>query len=39
MATATSVLPLHWTAAALHDHLGHIPLQRIRLYPPPSLTR
>jgi Uma2 family endonuclease len=36
MATAASVLPLHWTAADLHDHLGHIPLQRIRLYPPPG---
>lgn len=36
MVTAASVLPLHWTAADLHDHLGHIPLQRIRLYPPPG---
>ena len=38
MATAASVLPLHWTAADLHEHLGHIPLQRIRLNPPPGLA-
>src|SRR5262245_946863 len=36
MVTAASVLPLYWTAADLHEHLGHIPLQRIRLYPPPG---
>lgn len=36
MATAASVLPPHWTAADLHEHLGRIPLQRIRLYPPPG---
>jgi Uma2 family endonuclease len=36
MALATNVLPLHWTAADLHHHLGQIPLQRIRLYPPPG---
>jgi len=38
MVTAASVLPSHWTAADLHEHLGHIPLQRIRLYPPPGLA-
>jgi Uma2 family endonuclease len=36
MATAASGLPVYWTVADLHDHLGHIPLQRIRLYPPPG---
>lgn len=36
MAIAASGLPQHWTAADLHDHLGYIPLQRIRLYPPPG---
>lgn len=36
MATAANGLPLYETAADLHDHLGHIPLHRIRLYPPPG---
>ena len=36
MATAANGLPLYGTAADLHDHLGHIPLHRIRLYPPPG---
>ncbi len=36
MATTANVLPLHWTAADLHLHLGEIPLQRIRLHPPPG---
>lgn len=38
MATAASGLPLHRTAADLHDHLGHILLHRIRLYPPPGIA-
>jgi Uma2 family endonuclease len=36
MATAANGLPWYGTAADLHDHLGHIPLHRIRLYPPPG---
>lgn len=38
MAMAASVLPLNWAAADLHDHLGLIPLHRIRLYPPLGTT-
>lgn len=33
-----SVLPLHWTLADVRRHLGGIPLQRIRLYPPPGMA-
>ncbi|HUG71276.1 MAG TPA: Uma2 family endonuclease [Pirellulaceae bacterium] len=44
MATADSLqtvhlqaqLPTHWTIADLQAHLGDIPLERIRLFPPPG---
>ena len=32
------VLPVGWTLADLHGHLGGIPLERIRLYPPPGMA-
>ena len=31
-------LPTDWTAADLQQHLGGIPLERIRLYPPPGMA-
>jgi Uma2 family endonuclease len=31
-----SVLPADWTAADMLTHLGGIPLERIRMYPPPG---
>jgi Uma2 family endonuclease len=31
-------LPRRWTLADLQQHLGGIPLERIRLYPPPGLA-
>jgi len=33
-----TVLPTDWTAADMLDHLGGIPLDRIRMYPPPGLA-
>ena len=40
MATTLSpfTLPTDWTAADLQRHLGGIPLERIRLYPPPGMA-
>jgi Uma2 family endonuclease len=41
MATATlptTTLPTEWSLADLHRHLGGIPLERIRLYPPPGMA-
>jgi Uma2 family endonuclease len=41
MATATlptTTLPTEWNLADLHRHLGGIPLERIRLYPPPGMA-
>ena len=41
MATTTApktVLPTDWTLADLQEHLGGIPLERIRLYPPPGMA-
>ncbi len=32
------VLPTHWSLADLQQHLGGIPLDRIRLYPPPGMA-
>ena len=34
--TLAPTIPLDWTAADLHEHLGGIPLERIRLHPPPG---
>jgi Uma2 family endonuclease len=31
-----SLLPGHWTAADMQEHLGGIPLERIRMVPPPG---
>lgn len=31
-------LPTDWTAADLQRHLGGIPLERIRMYPPPGMA-
>jgi Uma2 family endonuclease len=36
--TVTTQLPLDWSLADLHRRLGDIPLERIRLYPPPGLA-
>jgi Uma2 family endonuclease len=36
VAPRTSELPAHWSLADLQEHLGGIPLERIRLYPPPG---
>ena len=33
-----SVLPTDWTLDQLQQHLGGIPLERIRLYPPPGMA-
>lgn len=33
---ASFLLPVDWTLADLQTHLGGIPLERIRLYPPPG---
>jgi Uma2 family endonuclease len=33
-----TVLPTDWTLADLQRHLGGIPLERIRLYPPPGMA-
>ncbi|MCE5268992.1 MAG: hypothetical protein LLG00_14035, partial [Planctomycetaceae bacterium] len=33
---ATSVLPLDWTIADVLTHLGGIPPERVRLFPPPG---
>ncbi len=33
-----SVLPKDWTLKQLQQHLGDIPLERIRLYPPPGMA-
>ena len=33
-----TVLPKDWTVAKLQEHLGGIPLERIRLYPPPGMA-
>ncbi len=39
MATVLStVLPTDWTAADMLTHLGAIPLERIRMYPPPGMA-
>ncbi len=32
------VLPVEWNLADLRKHLGGVPLQRIRLYPPPGMA-
>jgi Uma2 family endonuclease len=37
-AIPTMVLPTHWSLADLQQHLGGIPLERIRLYPPPGMA-
>lgn len=34
-----SALPRDWTLAQLQAHLGGVPLDRIRLYPPPGMAR
>lgn len=34
----TTLLPTDWTLADLQAHLGGIPLDRIRLYPPPGMA-
>jgi Uma2 family endonuclease len=36
--TLAPTIPLDWTAADLHEHLGGIPLERIRLHPPPGMA-
>lgn len=36
--TPPSLLPTEWTLADLQVHLGGIPLDRIRLYPPPGMA-
>ncbi|MBI2194678.1 MAG: Uma2 family endonuclease [Planctomycetes bacterium] len=33
-----TTLPVSWTLADLQEYLGGIPLERIRLYPPPGLA-
>ena len=33
-----TVLPIQWTLADLQRHLGDVPLERIRLYPPPGMA-
>jgi Uma2 family endonuclease len=33
-----TMLPTHWTLADLQQHLGGVPLERIRLYPPPGMA-
>jgi Uma2 family endonuclease len=35
---ATTKLPADWTLADLQRHLGGIPLERIRIYPPPGMA-
>ena len=37
-APSQMILPLQWTLADLQQHLGGIPLDRIRLYPPPGMA-
>src|SRR6476620_50048 len=32
------VLPSQWSLADLHRHLGGVPLERFRLYPPPGMA-
>jgi Uma2 family endonuclease len=32
------ILPTDWTLADLQQHLGGVPLERIRLYPPPGMA-
>jgi Uma2 family endonuclease len=36
--TLTSRIPSDWSAADLQDHLGGIPLARIRMVPPPGMA-
>ena len=41
MATETVLktgLPTDWSVADLQDHLGGIPAERIRIYPPPGMA-
>jgi len=33
-----TVLPTQWTLADLQRHVGDVPLERIRLYPPPGMA-
>ena len=33
-----TALPTDWTAADMQSHLGGIPLERIRMYPPPGIA-
>lgn len=36
--TPPTTLPTNWSIADLQKHLGGIPLERIRLYPPPGMA-
>ena len=36
--TLQAQLPANWSIADLQKHLGDIPLQRIRLFPPPGFA-
>ena len=38
ISTPATALPTHWSVANLQQHLGGIPLERIRLYPPPGMA-
>ncbi len=33
-----TVIPVDWTAADMQSHLGGVPLERIRMYPPPGMA-
>ena len=39
ISTPATALPTHWSVANLQQHLGGIPLERIRLYPPPGMAK
>ena len=38
ISTPATALPTDWSVANLQQHLGGIPLERIRLYPPPGMA-
>ena len=38
ISTPSTALPTDWSVANLQQHLGGIPLERIRLYPPPGMA-
>ena len=38
ISTPVTALPTDWSLANLQQHLGGIPLERIRLYPPTGMA-